>query len=35
MNPGALGMDTVTSGIGGLVGAAVGSMLGLGKRTAA
>lgn len=31
---GALGAETVTSGAGGLVGAAVGSLLGLGKRAA-
>ena len=35
MSLGASGMETATSGVGGLVGAAVGSLLGLGKQTAA
>jgi len=34
MSLGAAGMETATSGLGGLVGAAIGSMLGLGKQTA-
>jgi hypothetical protein len=34
MGVGAAGMETATSGIGGLVGAAIGSMLGLGKQAA-
>jgi hypothetical protein len=34
INLGAVGGDTAMSGVGGLVGAAVGSMLGLGKRAA-
>ena len=34
MSLGAAGMKTATSGLGGLVGAAIGSMLGLGKQTA-
>lgn len=35
MSLGASGMETATSGVGGLVGAAVGSLLGLGKQTSA
>jgi hypothetical protein len=34
MSVGAAGMETAPSGIGGLVGAAIGSMLGLGRQTA-
>ena len=34
MSLGAAGMETATSGLGGLVGAAIGSMLGIGKQTA-
>jgi hypothetical protein len=34
MSAGAAGMEKATSGIGGLVGAAIGSMLGLGRQTA-
>jgi len=34
MSLGAAGMETATSGLGGLLGAAIGSMLGLGKQTA-
>jgi hypothetical protein len=34
MGLGSAGMETATSGVGGLVGAAIGSMLGLGKQTA-
>jgi len=34
MSLGAAGMETATSGLGGLLGAAIGSMLGLGKQAA-